>query len=401
MFDRSAGLTYQSEGLTLSQKQLFAELNRIDLLVQQAVRRWQLAGQDPDDRLRGLRIKAAEAAALAAQPLGGNWGQMAEIDAQEAEQVAEFLAVAEQQIQALQTVADEAELITLLTYLQWVFSLDRFELDAFLICLAPILDRRYERLYGFLQDDVTQKRATVNLIFNLLDPSAGPERLLLLPYFSTESPLIKHHLLQPTPPHTTTETELLGQILVPDKTIVAWLLGSYEPRPEFEGHVELSRPVDNTLDRLLATEFEAKAAYILTVQPLLILFGPDRVSQEASARHLASQGERLLLTIDLAVVIQNGLAPLQAVRLALRDARLTGAIPCLQGWDACLVEGAVPPIILRELVAYPDLVVICGRQRWQPQGLDRDRNFLLGRGHPAGLSAASSIMDCVGPAGRP
>src|SRR4030081_3093607 len=59
-----------------------------------------------------------------------------------------------------------------LVRLQHRFDLDAFGLDMILIALAPELDLRYERLYGFLQDDVTRRRATVDLALNLRTSSA-------------------------------------------------------------------------------------------------------------------------------------------------------------------------------------------------------------------------------------
>lgn len=38
-----------------------------------------------------------------------------------------------------------------------LFQLDPFEIDILLICLAPELDLRYEKLYAYLQNDVTKK----------------------------------------------------------------------------------------------------------------------------------------------------------------------------------------------------------------------------------------------------
>ncbi|MCK5217275.1 MAG: hypothetical protein KAJ93_05780, partial [Methanosarcinales archaeon] len=52
-----------------------------------------------------------------------------------------------------------------------LFQLDPFEIDILLICLAPELDLRYEKLYAYLQDDVTKKRPGVDLVLTLLCPS--------------------------------------------------------------------------------------------------------------------------------------------------------------------------------------------------------------------------------------
>ncbi|MEW5960520.1 MAG: ATP-binding protein, partial [Chloroflexota bacterium] len=70
------------------------------------------------------------------------------------------------------------------------------------------------------------------------------------------------------------------------------------------------------------------------------------------------------------------LSPLRALKLALRDARLTHTIACLFGWDVCLAEGHTPPAdILTELFAHPDLVIIAGQAAWPARGLERERRL--------------------------
>ena len=44
----------------------------------------------------------------------------------------------------------------------------RFEEQCILICLAPEIDRKYEKLYAYLQDDITRKKPSVDLILSLL-----------------------------------------------------------------------------------------------------------------------------------------------------------------------------------------------------------------------------------------
>ena len=109
-------------------------------------------------------------------------------------------------------------------------------------------------------------------------------------------------------------------------------------------------------------------------QPIVVFHGPDRVSQVAAARRLAAQARRPLLTVDLEGVNGTGCAPPRTLQLALRDARLAGAVPCLAGWDACLAEDGTPsPDMLAQLCAHPDMVIVAGRTAWQPGGIDRER----------------------------
>lgn len=49
-----------------------------------------------------------------------------------------------------------------LAWLQQTFGLSDFDLDVVAIALAPEIDRRYERLYAYLQDDVTCKQPTAH-----------------------------------------------------------------------------------------------------------------------------------------------------------------------------------------------------------------------------------------------
>jgi hypothetical protein len=68
------------------------------------------------------------------------------------------------------------------------------------------------------------------------------------------------------------------------------------------------------------------------------------------------------------------------LRLALRDARLAGAVPVVAGWDACLTadpSGGVPlPEALAEICRYPGLVVVASRAAWQAKGVGRQRHLV-------------------------
>lgn len=58
-----------------------------------------------------------------------------------------------------------------LTALSEIFGLSSFETDVLLLCLAPELDPTFERLYAYIQDDVTRKYATPHLALTLFGKS--------------------------------------------------------------------------------------------------------------------------------------------------------------------------------------------------------------------------------------
>lgn len=363
-----------STEVDLSLEHLQTELRRIDLLIQRAVRRWQLAGQDPFDAFRGLHMSVAEADTLLARPFGAHWGATVVESPAEVEAFSQALNQANYQVHSLLEKAGHS---LRLVRLAETFGLNRFELDVLLICLAPTLDLRYERLYAFLQDDVTRKRPMVNLAFDLLT-EPGPTRLKRLAHFADESPLFKFHLLERSSEAGGEHTPLLSQTLRVDEGIVAWLLGRYQPHPRLIPSAQLLNPQEIHPDSLLAAQVQPALAQVAQteVRPLLVFYGPDQVSQEAAARLLAVQLSRPILMIDLTRVVKTDLPPVQALRLALRDASLTAALPCLLGWDAYLTRedsAHLLPELLTELCHYPDLAMIVGRSRWQAEGIERSR----------------------------
>jgi len=121
-------------------------LARIELVadrVRAAVERRRSADPDPLDRFRGLHISAAQVDSLLAErraPLPPNEGYAAGLSTVEGQ-------------------ADEAERAGLQPRLRQVagaFDLDDLEVELLLIAMAPDLDDRFERLYGYLK----KKRGT-------------------------------------------------------------------------------------------------------------------------------------------------------------------------------------------------------------------------------------------------
>ncbi|WP_243788781.1 ATP-binding protein [Saccharopolyspora gloriosae] len=114
------------------------------------------------------------------------------------------------------------------------FGLDAWDVEFLLIALAPELDARFERLYGYLNDDVTRRRATAGMVLELCGmPTAGAGRFR----FTPTSPLVAGGLLEVQEP----ERPLLTRTLrVPDR-VVAHLLGEDTSDPQVG---DLARLVD-------------------------------------------------------------------------------------------------------------------------------------------------------------
>ncbi|MCB9002732.1 MAG: ATP-binding protein [Ardenticatenaceae bacterium] len=356
----------------LSFQHLQLEFTRLDILIHRQVQqqgRSMPPAEDGSALLNLYHLSEAQAYELLQRPFGAGHSPLDE-DADQP--YAEALAQAEEQIAALVTHADETGQRLRLAEMAALLGLDRFALDAFLICLAPLLDPRYARLYGFLQDDLTRKRPSIHLILSLL-AAAGPERLAHLTYFTDDAPLFQQRLLERLPEPGGERPLLISQTLAPDEGLATWLLlGQYQPHVLLKEHLtyEPNPAVDM---QLLPPGTAAKLADGAEGGAVLILHGADEVAQQTAAAFLAQGMERSLITLNLETAMQANVAAADAIRLLLRDALLTGALPAIVGWDSCLVENAPPPPLLTAICDYPDVLVVCGQARWQPRQVARTR----------------------------
>jgi hypothetical protein len=363
----------------LSLGHLEAELARIDVSLRRQARLWQLAGQDPADAFRGLYVSEKEAEALLARPLASHWGRAATLSAAEEEAFRRARRQADLQARALAESARCQGHPVRLVQLASTFNLDHFDLDVLLIALAPALDLRYERLYGYLQDDVTKKRPTVNLALDLLcEPDK--ERLPWLARFTDDAALVRHELVQLVTEPGSVKPPLLGRVLAPDEAVLAWLLGHYVPHVDLRPGAELSSPQGPgaAAQPMDPAQCEALRPCVTpgSEAPLVVFSGPDALAQEDAATWLARQRKQPLLRVNLAPIIEGGVPPLRGVRLALRDARLTAAVLYLTGWEAIRAENEAAAEATAALCAFPGLAIIAGSAAWQAQGSPRNRLVL-------------------------
>ncbi|GFN07314.1 hypothetical protein Smic_58700 [Streptomyces microflavus] len=109
------------------------------------------------------------------------------------------------------------------------------DVELLLAAMAPDIDARFERLYGYLNDDLTRRRPAIGLALELCGlPAAGSGRFR----FQPSAPLVAGGLLEIGDP----ERPLLSRTLrVPDR-VTAHLLGDDETDGRLRGLVHVPAP---------------------------------------------------------------------------------------------------------------------------------------------------------------
>ena len=259
-----------------------------------------------------------------------------------------------------------------------VFGLTPFDLGIVLIALAPEFDLKYERIYAYLQDDVSRRRPSVDLVLNLLCRSAV-EKLARRAHFAPDAPLVLSRLLrlsseQPLQP------PLLSCLIRLDEQIVRFLLLQRRTRPPVVAGLSAHPPragggraglvapgackaVAGRLDR----EGAGGAAAVTAVFP-----GRPGSGQASVAATLAAEAGAALLSVDLSrwpSLVGPDID--DAVRVLMREALFQGALLYLEPWDALYdAPGGQSPlrdVLPAQLADFTGVAILSGERPWEPQ----------------------------------
>ncbi|MEC4018800.1 ATP-binding protein [Streptomyces sp. H27-D2] len=265
-----------------------------------------------------------------------------------------------------------------------LFGLSPVELRTVTICLAPELRRKYDRLYAYLQDDITRKRPSVDLVLELLCP-AERQRWTALAAFAETAPLLRTGILRTVAdPQSPSGSTGLARFLTLDPRICRFLLGSDELDVRLAGRARLYRPYETAgaeaagaaeTDTALTDGLWRLAEHHLgkgsTDRRKLVFYlhGPAGAGKRELARQTCHRLGVSLLSLSLGSGAPGGGSgpnTEELFRPAFREGLLQQAAVHLADADALLRDDARP--VLASLSAAVDdfgwLVFLTGESGW-------------------------------------
>ena len=314
---------------------LLGRLGVVEARVRAAVAERRAGDPNPDDPFRGLYLSEDHVERLLATDEA--------IDSAE---------VGHELLPDVERAADKAEKRgddLRLRRLARTFALAPVDVELLLVALAPDLDGRFERLYGYLHDDVTRRRASIGLALELAGtPPASPgarHRLM------QGAPLIDSGLVLVEEP----ERPFLSRSLrVPDR-VAMHLLG--------DDHIDPAlADLAGDCPACYGTEPETLARALGAGATLVYLREHAASSGRSVAAAAFATGGRRTVALDLSRLTSNDEAKAAAVA-AVREARLQ---------DAGLVVGPVEALLddglhaIRQLAEAGWPVMFTGARTWDP-----------------------------------
>jgi len=302
--------TIEPGGMQSSRQPLLVALQRLDALLGVAVdhQARRLGPASLLDPWLGMHMEHADVQRLLVEP---SHHAMAEDSG-----VASLLASAMREIPGVQGMAR-------------ALHLDDIDLAALLVALAPDVDLRYERIFGYLQDDITHRRPSLDLMANLL--SVDPDqRLAVCARLEPGAPLRAHALLTGVHEHPRSP---LAQDWRVDSVWRAWLLGG--SLAEALERTDTAPPSPAIPDMLVLEsacgQLLEQACDLADTLPLrLWLHGAHGVGKHETARAVAHRLGCELVSIDLRDV-QTPAELKSTLERAARTACLFGGLLYLHG----------------------------------------------------------------------
>ncbi|MFN8375300.1 MAG: ATP-binding protein [Anaerolineae bacterium] len=323
----------------------------VEEFIRAAVARAQAEDDNPNDALRGLIISDGEIEQhLSKGPLATFW----------------------QSEQPLQQLLNQLQIEpnTPLARLADVCNLSTLDFCIFLLCVAPEFDRRYERLYAYLQNDVSQRQPTVSLMMNLLGFDTR-SRFSVWERLTPEMPLRRLNLVNCA---TDGKQTFIASPLSVDHRVAVYLLGEAAPDERLKGAARLlsvsALPVSEALVEPLAQA--------LPESPMIFMQGMKGAGRRELAAAVCARFNVPVLGVEMAQLTALDIPFAQAWRLALREAYFAQAALLLTDWESALNDDTQqPPAELwQALVTYPYPLFLCGKNTWEPQELGRTRRLL-------------------------
>ena len=320
-----------------SLEHLEGELLLLKLTLHRRVLVWR-AGHHPDavdDELLGLFISDREIDAL----LGGLYssrrtsaGNSDEAIAEISGLIVEAAARHDRRTSLALAQGIELRLVTLAERL----GLSPLEIGVVMLALSPEIDRRYGRLFGYLNDDASVRAPTVDLVFDLYCGSLA-ERACARRVFEASRPLGAWRVVHLAP--RSPGAALLDMVIELEPAVAGYLLGgdSIDEAIRRAATVVDGGAEPPVVDELTLADIEA-AARLLSAEsgPVIHLLGSDLTDCRRVAVFLAANASTgaELLSLDLTEVGDEGNAADLTAR-AIRDCRLHQRGLALELGDGC------------------------------------------------------------------
>lgn len=265
---------------------------------------------------------------------------------------------------------------TSLTHLSSLFQLERVEELCLLLCLAPEIDPRYSRVFAFLQDDVTRKQPSVELVLRIFSRDIE-ESLITRNIFLSSSALFRNRLVQFAQP-SDKFLPLPQRTLKLEDRIAAFLLHTPQIDECLSNWVEIVLPSssdpastlpDEIINRTLALVESSFSGNGPFPRPLIHVYGKQGSGRRLLATIASKHVGLPLLVADVRRMPNGETSDLDLLWRLCREALLLPAVILVENFDDLLQDGKQRELssLLEAANYFSPATFLSGSERWRSQ----------------------------------
>ncbi len=225
-----------------------------------------------------------------------------------------------------------------------IFQLTEFEFQVLVIALAPLIDNRYSKIYGYLQDDISLADPTLHLLYQLF-ANGLQDVAYIRDVLSGSGNLATGKLIRLREPYANNAAIISYSI---DPRIADYLLGGHFIDSEISGYLQVLEPRSEDENSTLSSALQESLRNFCTLYhsygkeggavslPAGVIFPGDAPDEKREAvRLVANELQSMALSVDT-----PSLAGLDESRFSdivdriFRESLLTNAVLYFQEFDA-------------------------------------------------------------------
>jgi SpoVK/Ycf46/Vps4 family AAA+-type ATPase len=362
---------------------VIAEISRIELKLQLKLAGLRSAnGQNDDEQLKGLYISEKEVDAIFRNDRNLIENESFQSQRPDMVKLTNSISQLEKDITSRKIESSRRGIKLRLDVLKQLFQLSDFEIDVLLLSLLPEIDLKYQRIFAYMQDDITRKNPAVNLVLEVLSKSFS-ENLKMRNAFSSNAPLIKYQFIQLYDDHPSMPASLLSKSIKINERILHYLLEKDEIDSRLQSFSQLVRP-EVRLDEIMVPEDLKDLITMLIAQcPQSLvchLHGESGSGKKSTAEAICSELGIPMLYMDLNRMILKEAAVETIFPLILREGMLQNAALYIDSYDILMTgdngDKLNADYLLSGLKKYPQWVFVASNKEWRPKETWQDSSFI-------------------------
>jgi len=318
---------------------LESELRKLDLLIQKQALIFSLQSQaaQPEGETQGKYITYSEVDLMLDNSFHVNH------DHSELKEIVLQIDMLQKEIDCRTAQSRKEGVFLALPQLAFLFSLSPFELQTIVICVAPELDRKYDKLYAYLQNDITRKKPGVDLVINLLCEERH-NKWKARSEFTKHSNMFRADILTVVYDHQSPSgSSDLARFLKIDPRVLNYLLGNNAVDDRLTGFINLCTPLTSMDKVAVDSSIKEKLLNISKhnfvkeagnrKKMVLHFYGPYGSGKKDLASAVCKQLDCEMLCLDMELLLSDERDAEHLLRLAFRESIFSGTAVFIDNVD--------------------------------------------------------------------